>query len=96
MGSTLEAIMSGNHKQGEKEQAVRMELKYCEHCGGLWLRECGAGTLYCEHCVQIVADLPVPKKRAQRVNLPVRGQTIIERYRGEPGDDDVEAAGGAA
>ncbi len=88
--------MRGNHKQSEKEQAVRMELKYCEHCGGLWLRECGAGTVYCESCTAKVADLPVPKKKPQRVNLPVRGRTLVESFGAEPADDEMEAAGGAA
>src|SRR5438445_54904 len=41
-----EAVMKSNH--GGKD-SVRMELKYCEHCGGLWVREGGAG-VYCEKC----------------------------------------------
>ena len=27
-----------------------VELKYCERCGGLFLRECGAGVVYCAGC----------------------------------------------
>jgi len=39
--------MKGNSK-GEKNGEVRVELKYCEHCGGLWVRERGAGVVYCD------------------------------------------------
>ena len=27
-----------------------LELKYCERCGGLWLRPCGAAVVYCRAC----------------------------------------------
>ncbi|HTS37819.1 MAG TPA: hypothetical protein VMH04_19245 [Candidatus Solibacter sp.] len=86
----------------EKDREIRVELKYCEHCGGLWLRECGSGVAYCENCRPVVADLPVPKKKPGRVGLPVRPHTAVEQY---PCDDDgmdgydvddFEAAGGAA
>lgn len=49
--------MSSNHKD-----EVRVELKYCEHCGGLWVREGGAG-VYCPKCLPKVEDLPAPKER---------------------------------
>jgi hypothetical protein len=28
-----------------KSSEIRVELKYCEHCGGLWVRERGAGVV---------------------------------------------------
>jgi len=31
--------------QDGENKTVRRELKYCEHCGGLWVRECGAGVV---------------------------------------------------
>ena len=37
---------------------VRLELKYCEECGGLWLRlenTCGS---YCPSCEQRLSRLP--------------------------------------
>ena len=43
--------MTRNHKENGN---VRMELKYCEHCGGLWVRE-GGGGAYCEKCEEKVA-----------------------------------------
>jgi hypothetical protein len=87
----------------EKSREIRVELKYCEHCGGLWLRECGAAAAYCENCRPLVADLPMPKKKPGRVGLPVRPHTAVEEYSvdeesvdGYGDDSDFEAAGGAA
>jgi hypothetical protein len=29
---------------------IQVELKYCERCGGLWLRPQGADRVYCASC----------------------------------------------
>jgi hypothetical protein len=92
--------MNSDQKNVEKE-SVRVELKYCERCGSLWLRECGAGVVYCGSCQREVAELPVPKKKPERIKIPVRPHTAVEDYRiempgGSRGDRDFEAAGGAA
>ncbi len=81
-------------KEGNDE---RRELKYCEHCGGLWLRSPGSGLVYCEQCRAKVADLPVPKKKPGRVRLklPVGPHTVLEEYSIDE-QDDLKAAGGAA
>ena len=84
---------------GNKNNEVRVELKYCERCGGLWVREPGAGIVYCDNCQPMVADLPVPKKKPGRAMLPVRPHTEFEDYEFEMDDDertDFEAAGGVA
>jgi hypothetical protein len=48
----------------------------------------------------MVADLPAPKKKPQRIALPVRPRTVIEDYEfevdGEDAPDLESAAGGAA
>jgi len=90
--------MKSDHKDGENE-SVRVELKYCEHCGGLWVRERGAGVVYCDNCQPKVADLPISKKRPGRLILPVRPHTVVEDYEFEienEDETDFEAAGGAA
>lgn len=91
--------MKRNRRDGEQE-TVRMELKYCEHCGALWLRECGAGVVYCGTCQPRIADLPMPKKKgAGRVILPVRARTLVEDFAFGVDDGDglgFEAAGGVA
>jgi len=90
--------MKSTHEDAESEPK-RMELKYCEHCGGLWLRECGAGVVYCPNCEPKVAELPARKKKPGRIILPVRPRTVVEDYGPEfepPDESDLEAAGGAA
>lgn len=93
--------MKSDPKDGGNEP-VHMELKYCEHCGGLWIRERGAGNVYCDHCQSKVADLPAPKMKPGRLTLPVRPHTAVEDYEVEIYDDDDDhmdfeaAAGGAA
>ena len=87
--------MKGNH--GGKD-SVRVELKYCEHCGGLWVREGGAG-VYCEKCQDKVADLPIPKKKSKRIVLPVAKNTVVDDGGMEAPNENVrefEAAGGVA
>ncbi len=42
---------------------VPMELKYCERCGGLWLREKEGNEIYCPKCVPEMAELPQPRRK---------------------------------
>jgi hypothetical protein len=35
-----------------------MELKYCERCGGLWLRRRGSGRAFCSTCEPKMEGLP--------------------------------------
>jgi len=82
---------------GESDR-IRVELKYCEHCGGLWVRE-GGGGVYCEKCQPKVADLPIPKRKyTKRAILPVRQRTVVQEYDEIPdeGVPDLEAARGVA
>ena len=47
----LEAIVTG------ELQAIRVELKYCEACGALWLRPRDNNTPYCGRCENVMAEL---------------------------------------
>ena len=88
--------MSRDHR--DKKGSVGVELKYCEHCGALWVRECGSGIVYCDNCRPKVADLPAPKPKLSRLILPIRPHTEIEDYEFEidvEDTSDFEAAGGA-
>jgi uncharacterized Zn finger protein (UPF0148 family) len=87
--------MKRSHRSENEETGV--ELKYCEHCGGLFVRERGGG-VYCGKCREKVAELPIPKKRPGRLTLPVGAQSIAERYKRKASDrdDDMEAMGGVA
>jgi hypothetical protein len=40
------------------DEKLCLELKYCERCGGLWLRPMGGEQIYCASCAQAIADLP--------------------------------------
>ena len=45
------------------------ELKYCERCGGLWLRPQGGDAVYCERCAEAIRELPAIAPRGG--NSPV-------------------------
>jgi Zn-finger nucleic acid-binding protein len=56
--------------------SVQMELKYCERCGGLWLRPTDSDLIFCAACSVVMAGL-APNSRffAQRrpaLRLPGR------------------------
>jgi Zn-finger nucleic acid-binding protein len=44
----------------ETVELIQVELKYCERCGGLWLRRQGSEQVYCASCEPFMADLPRP------------------------------------
>lgn len=87
----------GSHRNDSDGSEVRVELKYCEHCGGLWVRERGSGVVFCDKCQVKVDDLPMRKKRPGRVRLP-RGPQAQPAY-GVVFDEetpDLDAMGGVA
>ena len=43
------------------EDGTCVELKYCERCGGLGVRQPGSGQVYCKECLPEIAELPVPR-----------------------------------
>ena len=92
--NSLEEVMSRSEK-GSGRGNLRVELKYCERCGGLWVREGGAG-VYCNRCQPIVADLPAPKKKPGKITLPQAKQTVVEEYGPEMSEDDLQGVGGVA
>ena len=55
---------------------VEVELKYCERCGGLWLRPRGEEEVYCQSCVPKLAEFPISAKRLT-ARLPL-GDSLIE------------------
>ena len=52
----MEAIMDVEVREILAEMEV--ELKYCERCGGLWLRPVGGRQIYCPPCIPKMAHLP--------------------------------------
>ena len=63
-------------------EIIRLELKYCERCGGLWLRQRGTGRVYCAACTSEISDFPVGDRRMRRPRLPTNGKLEIESQDG--------------
>jgi hypothetical protein len=79
------------------DDEVRFELKYCERCGGLWLRPVGSGQTYCVACGRQMSELPAPSRHLDRVSLPKGPQWGADEEEFEQDDEvDLDAAGGAA
>jgi len=43
-----------------EDHEIQVELKYCERCGGLWLRPYGAVVVYCASCCACLKARPKP------------------------------------
>jgi hypothetical protein len=84
---------------GNASHELRLELKYCERCGSLCLRECGRGQIYCDRCLPVVAELPAPQRERTSPQLPVAPRAFIdddEIVSRDMDDFDLHSAGGAA
>ena len=88
-----------NNRRSNASNELRVELKYCERCGSLWLRECGGGQIYCENCIPKVDELPAPRQTRTAPRLPVSNRAFLDDDEFELSDWDelnLESAGGAA
>jgi len=52
-------------------EVVQLELKYCERCGGLWLRRRGADVVCCASCLAESPEFRILHKSRRRPTLPV-------------------------
>lgn len=55
-------------------QEILVELKYCERCGGLWLRPQGTDGIYCATCRVLLAAMPDPGQAPPRQSRRRRRQ----------------------
>jgi Zn-finger nucleic acid-binding protein len=64
--------------QEEKMQEVqgRVEMKYCERCGALWLRGIGSRKVYCRQCERQMRELPLAGH--QKAGMRRRETALIE------------------
>ena len=86
-----------SHGNDNNRHEVRVELKYCEHCGGLWVRERGAGVVFCQKCQAQVDEFPMRKRRSGRVRLPQAVRSVADGYEvSEEELRDMDAVGGVA
>jgi Zn-finger nucleic acid-binding protein len=80
---------------------IRVELKYCERCGGLWLRSETTFGVYCTTCSAHLAAMrnarePRPSKTKSR-QTRLQGPKVEQEYRGEGWNvDSVEYIEGVA
>jgi hypothetical protein len=60
---------------------IQVELKYCERCGGLWLRRQGTNGVYCGGCRGCLAAMPdpgqaPPRKARSRRKARMQGKNV--------------------
>jgi hypothetical protein len=65
----------------EEGKGFLVELKYCERCGGLFLRARGSGAEYCGGCQTHVDELP---RRAERTSRKDRASRRGDLAGGAP------------
>jgi Zn-finger nucleic acid-binding protein len=57
--------------ESEDFNIVQLELKYCERCGGLWVRRMGGEEIYCPSCAVEMVDFAPSSRRRTSADLPV-------------------------
>ena len=55
----------------EDGNIIQLELKYCERCGGLWIRRLESADVYCASCALAMMDMACSRKRKSAPRLPV-------------------------
>ena len=66
--------------EGKEAAIIQLELKYCERCGGLFLRRLEVGEVYCANCAEQMVD-PRWMRRAKirpRLGLNSDGRRLLE------------------
>ncbi len=71
----------------ESESRIwRLELKYCERCGALWLRRAGGEDSYCKGCFVEMERLPRAKGPRKDRRAAHRNRRKGKRGKSRPGD----------
>ena len=68
-------------KRAER-QVSSLELKYCERCGGLWLRPAGGGQIYCTICSRAMAELPPATTEVKKKRTAGKDWELNEEFEG--------------
>jgi hypothetical protein len=55
----------------EANEILQLELKYCERCGGLWLRMKGLADVYCSSCSAAVYGIVTGRSSRREPRLPI-------------------------
>ena len=72
---------------------MQFELKYCERCGGLWLRPAGGHQIYCAGCGREMTKLPTVLRN---VNASTRDESCWSDGEDFEIGEDLGAVGGVA
>ena len=68
-------------------QGIQVDLKYCERCGGLWLRPQGTAGVYCGSCRVRLEGMPdpgeAPPRKARRRKPRAQGTDLQQGTQGE-------------
>jgi hypothetical protein len=62
----VQGFFCGGNMDKEGELILRLELKYCERCGALWLRTAGGQESYCVDCFAQLQNWPKAKESSKR------------------------------
>ena len=63
---SLQKFKEAQLKGYDNQDEIKIELKYCERCGGLWLRRVGDPQVYCAPCAPAMEQTAITKKAAAR------------------------------
>ena len=92
--------MKTKARKSSPANELSLELKYCERCGGLWLRPVGGGQIYCAACGREMAELPPASTEPKNARVPGGLRWGEEDGDFEGWDEvegvDLDAAGGVA
>jgi hypothetical protein len=72
--------------QSEKSELIRLELKYCERCGGLWLRPKDSDVVFCGPCTKGMAGLISLAHYDLRKTQATVQASSVETFWGEGGN----------
>jgi Transcription factor zinc-finger len=65
--------------------SIQLELKYCERCGGLWLRPKGSDLVFCAGCARVMAGL-APNSRFLQPSPAIPGHGVDAAFWSEGGN----------
>ena len=82
----------------QDDKIVRMELKYCECCGGLLLRQAGTDATYCGGCAARVREMAAPRAKRRGRQPKAAAVAKLANSSGDPtpmetGGQDQSGAG---
>jgi len=61
---------------------IELELKYCERCGGLWLRARGTEQVYCPACSGAMDGPRAARKAKRRLRAPLNSRLELMKSEG--------------